>query len=334
MLAGGHLPGHSRKPWPPRPTSAPTPSTPATASCPRTPNSRQAVLDAGLDLIGPTPDATAGQQNHRPRDCRPRRRPAGRRQGRPGGIRRRGPRLRLNSTASLSPLRRPSAGGGRGMKVVRAWDEVEEAFDSAVREAIAAFGRGERFVERYLDRPRHVEGEVLADTHGNVVVVGTRDGLLQRRHELGAGGARAVPQRPPDPPARRRRQGRLPRSRLLRRRQRWNSWSPRTAPWRSSRSTPGFRWNTPSPRKPPGIDLVQEQFPASPLGTAAHYGLPGAAAGTCSNSGSCRGRGARLPALARTVEEFHGPTGPGIRLDTGVRSGSSSFRRSSIPPAN
>lgn len=74
-------------------------------------------------------------------------------------------------------------GGGRGLKVARTLEEIPELYDSAVREAIAAFGRGECFVERYLDRPRHVETQCLADEHGNVVVVSTRDCSLQRRHQ-------------------------------------------------------------------------------------------------------------------------------------------------------
>ncbi|KUO21617.1 acetyl/propionyl/methylcrotonyl-CoA carboxylase subunit alpha [Streptomyces dysideae] len=74
-------------------------------------------------------------------------------------------------------------GGGRGLKVARTLEEVPELYDSAVREAIAAFGRGECFVERYLDKPRHVETQCLADQHGNVVVVSTRDCSLQRRHQ-------------------------------------------------------------------------------------------------------------------------------------------------------
>jgi len=74
-------------------------------------------------------------------------------------------------------------GGGRGLKVARTMEEIPELFASAVREAQAAFGRGECFVERYLDKPRHVEAQVLADQHGNVVVVGTRDCSLQRRHQ-------------------------------------------------------------------------------------------------------------------------------------------------------
>ena len=74
-------------------------------------------------------------------------------------------------------------GGGRGMKVAYERDEVAELFESATREATAAFGRGECFVERYLDKARHVEAQVLADQHGNVVVVGTRDCSLQRRFQ-------------------------------------------------------------------------------------------------------------------------------------------------------
>jgi len=74
-------------------------------------------------------------------------------------------------------------GGGRGLKVVRSADEIDELFESAVREATAAFGRGECFVERYLDRPRHVETQCLADAEGTVVVVSTRDCSLQRRHQ-------------------------------------------------------------------------------------------------------------------------------------------------------
>ncbi|HMC67760.1 MAG TPA: biotin carboxylase N-terminal domain-containing protein, partial [Mycobacteriales bacterium] len=74
-------------------------------------------------------------------------------------------------------------GGGRGLKVARTREEIPELFDSATREAVAAFGRGECFVERYLDRPRHVETQIIADSHGEVVVVGTRDCSLQRRHQ-------------------------------------------------------------------------------------------------------------------------------------------------------
>ncbi len=99
-------------------------------------------------------------------------------------------------------------------------EEIPELFESATREAVAAFGRGECFVERYLDQPRHVEAQVLADQHGNVIVVGTRDCSLQRRHQ------KLVEEAPGAVPHRRRsapqihdsRQGDLPRGRLPRRR--------------------------------------------------------------------------------------------------------------------
>lgn len=74
-------------------------------------------------------------------------------------------------------------GGGRGLKVAYSSDEIETQFESATREAIAAFGRGECFVEKYLEKPRHVETQCLADAHGNVVVISTRDCSLQRRHQ-------------------------------------------------------------------------------------------------------------------------------------------------------
>ncbi len=74
-------------------------------------------------------------------------------------------------------------GGGRGLKVARTLEEIPELFESAVREAVTAFGRGECFVERFLDHPRHVETQCLADTHGTVVVVSTRDCSLQRRNQ-------------------------------------------------------------------------------------------------------------------------------------------------------
>ena len=144
----------------------------------------QAVLDAGLTWIGPTPDA----------------------------IRRLGDKVEarhiaLAVGAPLVPgtadpvsgaadvvafakehglpvaIKAAFGGGGRGLKVARSMDEVEELYASAVREAETAFGRGECFVERCLDRPRHVEAQVLGDTHGNVVVVGDRDCSLQRRHQ-------------------------------------------------------------------------------------------------------------------------------------------------------
>jgi acetyl-CoA/propionyl-CoA carboxylase biotin carboxyl carrier protein len=144
----------------------------------------QAVLDAGLTWIGPPPDAI-----------------------RVLGDKVAARHLALRVGAPLVPgtsdpvtgpdevvafatehglpvaIKAAFGGGGRGLKVARALAEIPELYASAVREALAAFGRGECFVERYLDRPRHVEAQVLADAHGTVVVVGTRDCSLQRRHQ-------------------------------------------------------------------------------------------------------------------------------------------------------
>lgn len=80
-------------------------------------------------------------------------------------------------------LKAAFGGGGRGMRVIRSIDECGSAFDAARRESLSAFGRGELFVERYLERPRHVEVQVLGDLYGRVVVVGTRDCSLQRRYQ-------------------------------------------------------------------------------------------------------------------------------------------------------
>jgi acetyl-CoA/propionyl-CoA carboxylase biotin carboxyl carrier protein len=144
----------------------------------------QAVLDAGLTWIGPSPQAI--------RDL---------------GDKVTARHIALRAGAPLVPgtadpvsgpdevvafatehglpvaIKAAFGGGGRGLKIARTIDEIPEMYDSAVREAVSAFGRGECFVERYLERSRHVEAQVLADQHGNVVVVGTRDCSLQRRNQ-------------------------------------------------------------------------------------------------------------------------------------------------------
>jgi len=144
----------------------------------------QTVLDAGLIWIGPPPEAIAKL-----------------------GDKTQARHIALSVGAPLTPgtahpvsgadevtafateyglpiaIKAAFGGGGRGLKVARTMEEVPELYESAVREAVAAFGRGECFVERYLDKPRHVECQVLADAMGTVVVVGTRDCSLQRRYQ-------------------------------------------------------------------------------------------------------------------------------------------------------
>jgi acetyl-CoA/propionyl-CoA carboxylase biotin carboxyl carrier protein len=144
----------------------------------------QAVLDAGLTWIGPPPQAIRDLGDKVTARHIATRAGAPLVPGTPGPVA--GPHevVAFAEQHGLPvAIKAAFGGGGRGLKVARTLDEIPELFASAVREAQAAFGRGECFVERYLDRPRHVEAQVLADTHGNVVVVGTRDCSLQRRHQ-------------------------------------------------------------------------------------------------------------------------------------------------------
>jgi len=144
----------------------------------------QAVLDAGLIWIGPSPAAIEGL-----------------------GDKAKAKQIALTAGAPLAPglkdpvqdadeivafakehglpvaIKAVFGGGGRGLKVARTLEEIPDLYESATREAISAFGRGECLVEKFLDKPRHVETQCLADSHGNVVVISTRDCSLQRRHQ-------------------------------------------------------------------------------------------------------------------------------------------------------
>ncbi|MGW6308129.1 acetyl/propionyl/methylcrotonyl-CoA carboxylase subunit alpha [Streptomyces niveus] len=144
----------------------------------------QAVLDAGLTWIGPPPQAI------RDLGDKVAARHIAQRAGAPLVAGTPDPVPGADEVVAFAKehglpiaIKAAFGGGGRGLKVARTLEEVPELYDSAVREAVAAFGRGECFVERYLDKPRHVETQCLADTHGNVVVVSTRDCSLQRRHQ-------------------------------------------------------------------------------------------------------------------------------------------------------
>ncbi len=144
----------------------------------------QAVLDAGLTWIGPSPEAIIAlgdkvQARH-----------IAMKVGAPLVPGTKEPVKDADEVVAFAQehglpvaIKAAFGGGGRGLKVARTIEEIPELFDSAVREAVSAFGRGECFVERFLDKPRHVEAQVLADTHGTVIVVGTRDCSLQRRNQ-------------------------------------------------------------------------------------------------------------------------------------------------------
>ncbi|HJQ45211.1 MAG TPA: acetyl/propionyl/methylcrotonyl-CoA carboxylase subunit alpha [Amycolatopsis sp.] len=144
----------------------------------------QAVIDAGLTWIGPSPQAI------RDLGDKVTARHIAMRAGAPLVPGTKEPAKDADEIVAFAKdnglpiaIKAAFGGGGRGLKVARTIEEIPELFESATREAISAFGRGECFVERYLDKPRHVEAQVLADKHGNAIVVGTRDCSLQRRHQ-------------------------------------------------------------------------------------------------------------------------------------------------------
>ncbi len=144
----------------------------------------QAVIDAGITWIGPSPDAIRSLGDKVSARHIAQRAGAPQVPGTPDPVKDSGEVVEFAKKHGLPvAIKAAFGGGGRGLKVARTLEEIPELFDSAVREAIAAFGRGECFVERYLDNPRHVETQCLADMYGNVVVVSTRDCSLQRRHQ-------------------------------------------------------------------------------------------------------------------------------------------------------
>ncbi|MBC7595290.1 MAG: ATP-grasp domain-containing protein [Kineosporiaceae bacterium] len=144
----------------------------------------QAVIDAGLIWIGPPPDAIRSLGD------KVAARHIAQKVGAPLVSGTKDPVKDADEVVAFAKenglpiaIKAAFGGGGRGLKVARNLEEVAEMYESAVREAVSAFGRGECFVERYLDKPRHVETQCLADQHGNVVVISTRDCSLQRRHQ-------------------------------------------------------------------------------------------------------------------------------------------------------
>jgi acetyl-CoA/propionyl-CoA/long-chain acyl-CoA carboxylase, biotin carboxylase, biotin carboxyl carrier protein len=144
----------------------------------------QAVIDAGLVWIGPPPSAIEALGDKVSARHIAQRAGAPLVAGTPDPV---SDASEIHAFAAAHGLpvaiKAAFGGGGRGLRVARTVEEIDSQYDSAVREAVAAFGRGECFVERYLDRPRHVETQCLADEHGTVVVVSTRDCSLQRRHQ-------------------------------------------------------------------------------------------------------------------------------------------------------
>jgi len=144
----------------------------------------QAVIDAGLTWIGPPPSAIDSLGD------KVKARHIAERAGAPLVAGTKDPVDDADEVVAFAKehgvpvaIKAAYGGGGRGLKVARTLEEIPDLYESAVREAVGAFGRGECFVEKYLDQPRHVETQCLADQHGKVVVVSTRDCSLQRRHQ-------------------------------------------------------------------------------------------------------------------------------------------------------
>jgi acetyl-CoA/propionyl-CoA carboxylase biotin carboxyl carrier protein len=258
----------------------------------------QAVMDAGLTWIGPSPDA----------------------------IRALGGADEVVAFAEEHGLpvaiKAAFGGGGRGLKVARTIEEIPELFSSAVREAEAAFGRGECFVERYLDRPRHVEAQVLADNHGNVIVVGTRDCSLQRRHQK-------LVEEAPAPFLSDEQRTTIHESAKRIVREAGYSGAGTVEYLVGTDGTISFlEVNTrlqvehPVSEETTGLDLVREQFRIAD-GEELRYTADPTPRGHSFEfriNGEDPGRGF-LPAPG-TVTTFVIPTGPGVRVDTGIESGS------------
>ncbi len=213
-------------------------------------------------------------------------------------------------------------GGGRGMKVARTIEEIPELFESATREAVAAFGRGECFVERYLDKPRHVEAQVIADQHGNVVVAGTRDCSLQRRFQ------KLVEEAPaPFLSKSQRKQIHESAKRICKEAGYYGAGTVEYLVGQDGlisflEVNTRLQVEHPVTEETSGIDLVRQQFRIAngeklevtedpePRGHSIEFRI----------NGEDAGRGF-LPAPG-PVTRFDPPTGPGVRLDSGVQTGS------------
>jgi len=213
-------------------------------------------------------------------------------------------------------------GGGKGMKVARTIEEIPELYESAVREATAAFGRGECYTERYLDKPRHVEAQVIADQHGNVVVAGTRDCSLQRRYQ------KLVEEAPaPFLTDFQRKEIHDSAKRICKEAHYHGAGTVEYLVGQDGlisflEVNTRLQVEHPVTEETAGIDLVLQQFKIAngdrlditedpaPRGHAIEFRINGEDAGRNF-----------LPAPG-PVTKFHPPTGPGVRLDAGVETGS------------
>jgi acetyl-CoA/propionyl-CoA carboxylase, biotin carboxylase, biotin carboxyl carrier protein len=283
----------------------------------------QAVVDAGLIWIGPSPQSIRDLG-----DKVTARHIAARAQaplvpGTPDPVKDADEVVRFAKEYGLPvAIKAAFGGGGKGMKVARTVEEIPDLYESAVREATAAFGRGECFVERYLDKPRHVEAQVIADQHGNVVVAGTRDCSLQRRYQ------KLVEEAPaPFLTDFQRKEIHDSAKRICKEAHYYGAGTVEYLVGQDGlisflEVNTRLQVEHPVTEETAGIDLVREQFriangeklditeDPTPRGHAIEFRINGEDAGRNF-----------LPAPG-PVAKFHPPTGPGVRLDSGVETGS------------
>ncbi|MGW7575978.1 acetyl/propionyl/methylcrotonyl-CoA carboxylase subunit alpha [Streptomyces sp. NPDC054765] len=282
----------------------------------------QAVLDAGLTWIGPPPQAIRDLGDKVAARHIAQRAGAPLVAGTPDPVSGSDEVVAFAKEHGLPiAIKAAFGGGGRGLKVARTLEEVPELYDSAVREAVAAFGRGECFVERYLDRPRHVETQCLADKHGNVVVVSTRDCSLQRRHQK-------LVEEAPAPFLTKKQNAELYRASKAILKEAGYEGAGTCEFLVGQDGTISFlEVNTrlqvehPVTEEVTGLDLVREMFRIAD-GEELGYDDPAVRGHSFEFriNGEDPGRGF-LPAPG-TVTTFTAPSGPGVRLDAGVESGS------------
>ncbi|MFG2592165.1 acetyl/propionyl/methylcrotonyl-CoA carboxylase subunit alpha [Streptomyces sp. NPDC048438] len=282
----------------------------------------QAVLDAGLTWIGPPPHAIRDLGDKVAARHIAQRAGAPLVAGTPDPVSGSAEVVEFAEKNGLPiAIKAAFGGGGRGLKVARTLQEIPELYDSAVREAVAAFGRGECFVERYLDKPRHVETQCLADTHGNVVVVSTRDCSLQRRHQ------KLVEEAPAPFLSEAQNEQLYAASKAILKEAGYVGAGTVEFLVGADGTISFLEVNTrlqvehPVTEEVTGLDLVREMFRIAD-GEELGYGDPAVRGHSFEFriNGEDPGRGF-LPAPG-TVTLFAPPTGPGVRLDAGVESGS------------
>ncbi|MFE4215331.1 acetyl/propionyl/methylcrotonyl-CoA carboxylase subunit alpha [Streptomyces sp. NPDC056844] len=282
----------------------------------------QAVLDAGLTWIGPPPHAIRDLGDKVAARHIAQRAGAPLVAGTPDPVSGSAEVVEFAQENGLPiAIKAAFGGGGRGLKVARTLEEIPELYDSAVREAVAAFGRGECFVERYLDKPRHVETQCLADTHGNVVVVSTRDCSLQRRHQ------KLVEEAPAPFLSQAQNEQLYAASKAILKEAGYVGAGTVEFLVGADGTISFLEVNTrlqvehPVTEEVTGLDLVREMFRIAD-GEELGYGDPAVRGHSFEFriNGEDPGRGF-LPAPG-TVTLFAPPSGPGVRLDAGVESGS------------